>query len=238
MTKKKLVNIKDLDYIALVKIAKTKVKKKVELANTAYNEIEERIRPKIIYIEGQFHIPGCNRDDICQEALYALRFKAIPDYDEDKGNYGPYPFDNFAILCIRRHLSTLLKSSFQNKKKALNTSLSIDKNRNDDPTDMLFLSDILTDGNETIADLLQSKEYYSSLFGGLFKRLSKFEKKVFVLYTKRYSYEEITAIINIGYKRNKIKRKINIKSIDNALSRIKIKGREIFLQHIKKDEKK
>ncbi|KKM78085.1 hypothetical protein LCGC14_1363560 [marine sediment metagenome] len=187
MAKKKLVEIKNLDYIELVKIAKIKIKKKKELANKAYNEIEERIKPKIMYIVRQFHIPGCNIDDICQEALYALRFKAIPDYDKDKGNYGPYPFDNFAILCIRRHLSTLLKSSFQNKKKALNTSLSIDKNRNDNSIDMLFLSDILTDTNDTIADLLQSKEYYSNLFNTLFKKLSKFEKKVFVLYIKKYS---------------------------------------------------
>jgi len=237
MAKKKLVDIKKLDYIALVKIAKTRVKKNQKLANAAYDEIEGRVKSKIMYIVGQFHIPGCNRDDIYQEALYALRFKAIPDYDKDKGNYGPYPFDNFAVLCIRRHLSTLLKSSFQNKKKALNTSLSINKNRNDSSSDMLFLSDILTDDSETVADFLQNKEYYSSLFSNLFKKLSKFEKKVFVLYTKKYSYEEITAIINANYKKNKIKRKINIKSVDNALSRIKIKGREVFVQHKKKDGK-
>ncbi|KKL82867.1 hypothetical protein LCGC14_1980500, partial [marine sediment metagenome] len=47
----------------------------------------------------------------------------------------------------------------------------------------------------------------------------------------------ITGIINANYKKNKAKRKINIKSVDNSLSRIKIKGREVFVKYKNKDEK-
>ena len=230
MTKSKrgLVNVKELTYLELVKIVRTKGKKKETEINEAYNEIQYRIKPKIMYIVRQFYIPGCSTEDIYQEALYALRFKAILDYNKKKGKYGPYPFDNFAILCIRRHLSTLLKSSFQNKKKVLNTSISLDKNRNDDSVDVLFLSNILSETDGTISDLIENKEYYVDLFSKLFKKLSKFEKKVLILYTQKYSYEEITNIIKIDYRKNNIKKKINIKSVDNALSRIKMKGRQIF----------
>jgi DNA-directed RNA polymerase specialized sigma24 family protein len=114
--------IKELPYDILVDIIRNKGKVSKEEVNEAYNEIEHRIKGKIIYIVNQFYIPGCNFDDIYQEALFALRFKAIIDYRKEKiGKKGPYPFDKFAILFIRRHLSTLLKSSFQNKRKALNT---------------------------------------------------------------------------------------------------------------------
>ena len=45
-----------------------------------------------------------------------------------------------------------------------------------------------------------------------------------MLYAQRYSYKEITDIIN----ENREKVKINIKGVDNALSRIKIKARSLL----------
>ncbi len=219
-------NISNLDYQGLVDVVRSGKNKK---QNQAYNEIENRIRPKIYFIIRQFYIPGCNHDDILQEALYALRYKAIPDYDGSRGRGDTiYPFDNFAVLCIRRHLSTLLKSSFQNKRKALNTSLSLDQDRNNMSDDSLFLSDIIPRTEGSVVGDLGEKEYYQKLFSGLYVELSILEKRVFSLYSKRYSYGEISIKINKYYRKNKIKKKTNIKSIDNALSRIKQKGKEIF----------
>ena len=168
--------------------------------------------------------------------MYSLRFKAIPDYDKDRGQYGPYPFDNFAILCIRRHLSTLLKSSFQNKRKVLNTSVSLDQDRKDSFGGVLFLSDILPRTDGTLLESLGEEEYYGGLFNNLFGKLSKFEKRVFILYIKKYSYEQIKRIINKNYKKNDIKKKVNVKSIDNGLSRVKQKAREIFENYLKKEK--
>ena len=229
--KKKLVkheDVKKLDYIKLVNIVRSRGRVDKKRINDAYNELETRVKPKIMYIVSQFYIPGCSPDDVYQEALYALRFKAIPDYDKSKGNHGPYPFDNFAVLCIRRHLSTKLKSSFQNKKKALNTSISLDQDRNNDNNDSLFLSDILPKTSETISDTVEKQEYYKGLIGGLFSKLSKFEKKVFMLYIKKYSYEEIAVVINKSYKSKGLKKRVNVKSVDNALSRLKQKGKDVF----------
>jgi len=222
------VNFEDLHYLELVNIVRSRGRVNKEKTNNAYNEIEKRIRPKVKYIVSQFYIPGCNKDDIYQEALYALRFKAIPDYNKDRGNHGPYPFDNFAILCIRRHLMTKLKSSFQYKKRALNTSVSLDQDRNESSDEVLSLSDIIPRTNGTILDFLEDKEYYKRLFHGLFQKLSNFEKKVFVLYTKKYTYDQMTDLINENYKKNEQKKKIDVKSVDNALSRIKQKAKEVY----------
>ena len=227
--------VKDLEDYQLVEIIRGKSRDKRR--NSAYNEIEIRVKTNIFFIVRKFYIPGCSPDDILQEALYALRYKAIPDYDRNKGRGDTsYPFNKFAALCIRRHLSTLLKSSFQNKRKTLNTSLSLDQDRNKLSDDDLHLSDILPRTEGTIEDLIEGKEYYRNLFKKLYHELSIFEQRIFKLYAKKYSYEEITFIINKYYKKKKIKKRIDIKSVDNSLSRIKQNGRKIFEKYKEKFE--
>ena len=222
-------SLKNEDLVEVVR-GRSRDKRK----NEAYNLLEKRIKFKILYIIRGFYIPGLNSDDILQEALYALRFKAIPDYNKDKGSGDePFPFDKFAILCIRRHLSTLLKSSFQNKKKTLNTSLSLDQARGNYDDENLYLVDILPKTEGSIVDIVEDKEYYKNLFTKLYTKLSKLEKSVFVLYTHKYSYDEMNDKINKIYKHRGIKRKVNVKSIDNALSRIKTKAKEVFEKYDK-----
>lgn len=219
--------VEKLKYEDLVEIVRGNSFKKRK--NKAYNEIEKRIKIQIFYITRQFYIPGLNYDDIVQEALYALRFKAIPDYDKTKGRGGkPYPFDKFAMLCIRRHLSTLLKTSFRTKEKALNTSVSLDQDRSSHDDENLYLVDILADGEEELVETLGQKEYYKNLINILYSKLSKLEKNVFILYTCKYSYDEITIKINKFYKSKGMKQEVNVKSVDNALSRVKVKAKEVF----------
>ena len=222
--------VEKLKYEELVEVVRGKVRERRR--NNAYNEIEKRIKIKIGYIIRQFYIPGFNIDDITQEALFALRYKAIPDYDGSRGSGDqPYPFDKFAMLCIRRHLSTILKSSFRNKEKALNISFSLDQDRGNHDDENLYLADILPAGNASVIDDIGEKEYYRSLINNLYQKLSKLEKNVFILYTYKYSYDDITDKLNKFYKGKGKKRKVNVKSIDNALSRIKIKAKEVFDKH-------
>jgi len=219
--------VEKLGYEELVEVVRGRARN--DRKNKAYNEIEKRIKVKVFYITRQFYIPGFNYDDILQEALYALRFKAIPDYDKTRGRDNkPYPFDKFAMLCIRRHLSTILKSSFRNKEKALNTSFSLDQDRSSHDDENLYLVDILSGSSGPLVEEIGQKEYYNNLVKGLYSRLSKLEKNVFILYTCRYSYDEITFKINKFYKSKGGKKTVNVKSVDNALSRIKIKAKEIF----------
>jgi len=223
--------LSELDFGDLIAIIKKTGRRKSKYdVNDAYSEIEIRLRSRLKQISYKFFIPGLSHDDIYQESLFALRYKAIKDYDKTKSRDGKlYPFEKFVILCVRRHLATQLKSSFQNKKKVLNSSISLNQDRNDfDNDDFLSLVDILADGNQSILDKLEEKEYYNRLFRQLFLRLSKFEKKVFILYIHKYSYENMSDVINKRYKKNKIRHRINIKSIDNALSRVKSKAKKIF----------
>jgi len=222
--------IKSLKYEDLVEVVRGKSRSKRQ--NDAYNEIEKRIKIKLLYIVRQFYIPGLNFDDMLQEALYALRFKAIPDYDGSRGSGPePYPFDKFAVLCVRRHLMTMLKSSFQYKQRTLNTSLSLDQDRGSHDDENLHLSDILPKTDSTIIEQIGEKEYYKTLFNNLYIKLSKLERSVFVLYTYKFSYDEITDKINIIYQKRGAKRRVNIKSVDNALSRIKMKAKEVYDKH-------
>ena len=83
---------------------------------------------------------------------------------------------------------------------------------------------------------MDDKEYYRQLLYKLFDKLSKFEKKVLLLYVQRYSYDQIMIIINKNYKYKKSKKRVRIKSIDNALSRIKDKGKDVFDKYQEKNK--
>lgn len=86
------------------------------------------------------------------------------------------------------------------------------------------LLDILSDNSESNVESLAREEQFNLIIVELLKILSSFEKKVLLLYAQRYSYKEITDIIN----ENREKVKINIKGVDNALSRIKVKSRALI----------
>lgn len=194
-----------------------------------FKEVMSRIDPLIKRIVGKFNIPGYHQDDLYQEAMYAVRFKAIADFDTSRIIGDDFVgFEKFAALCTKRHLSTLLKTSFQNKRAALNTSVSFS---NSNPTKEDFdFSSILTDGNENFDSRIERKESLKRVVGELFSQLSSFEKKVLALYAKRMSYQEIADFINADKDPYKPKSyvKVNIKGIDNALSRIKTKARQIL----------
>jgi RNA polymerase sporulation-specific sigma factor len=220
---------KILLFIKLVEIVKNSTNK--EKSDNAFNEIITLIEPKIQKISYKFQIPGYSRLDIYQEALFALRYKAIKDYDQKRSNCGDIsPFDRFAILCIRRHLSTKLKASYQNKSRVLNSSVSLDQNRNDssDNDDLLFLSDVISSLDTDASVQYLNREHYKLLFSKLASKLSEFEKEVFIYYSQKLSYEEIVERIN---RKNNRRIKVNKKSIDNSLSRIKQKAKEVFQKY-------
>jgi len=212
-------------YVKLVnKIRSLKDEKRISLV---FDQIVQMLKVKMQQIANKFTIPGFSSEDIYQEALFALRFKAIKDYDQTRSDVQEIsPFDKFAALCIRRHLSTKLKASYQNKSRILNSSISLDQDRSKQGSeDSLYLSDILTKKNTDIFSDLNEREYRRNLLLGLYSKLSPFEKEVFILYCKKYSYEEMARFINKG---KILKEEVNVKSIDNALSRLKMKAKKIF----------
>ena len=215
-------------FAKLVEIVKNR--RNISRSEIAFNDIVALLETRMQQISYKFQIPGYSPQDIYQEALFALRYKAIEDYDKGRSaTMEISPFDKFAVLCIRRHLSTKLKASYQNKHRVLNTSTSLDQDRGGaDSDEVLSLMDIVVRKGDSpdVLSSLDDKEYYKTLFTSLYGRLSDFEREVFVLYCGKYSYEEMRDIIN-----NRHKDQIDAKSVDNALSRIKSKAKAVFRRH-------
>lgn len=209
-------------YIGLVNTIRSSADPKI--LNDTFNKILEMMKPQIQYMVNRFNIPGLDSNDIMQEALFALKFKAIKDYDQTRGTgTGPASFKLFALLCIRRHLTTERKSSLNNnRKKILNQSMSLDQDTRSEDGDM-SLASIVPSKDAPILESLQKNESYRNLMTTLVKRLSKFEREVLVLYAQGFSYEEISNKIN----EKRVKIKVDVKGIDNALSRIKHKAKVI-----------
>ncbi len=204
-------------------------KNKAEI-NDAFKQISDGLEVKIKKIAGKFKIPGFSFDDIYQECLYALQYKAIKDYDETRGSIEGMPamFDRFALLCIRRHLATTLKTAHQNRKRILNESKSLDQDRSHDNDD-LSLINIVKSKDAPILDGLEIREFIRNFTKKLLSKLSKYEQEVFVLYVQKYSYEEI-ALAVIQSEDAKA-----VKAVDNGLSRIKHKGWEIYEKMVLQD---
>jgi RNA polymerase sporulation-specific sigma factor len=188
------------------------------------------MKAKMKQLSYKMKIPGCQADDLYDEALYALRYKAIQDYDQKRSLKREIsPFDNFAILCIRRHLSTKLKASFQSKQRVLNHSVSLDQDRSNSDTsnDFVSLADIVPCSNSNELIRLHNTEDFNLLIKKLWERMSTLERKVFNMYRQNLSYEEIARKV---YNKLKITRN-ETKSIDNSLSRIKIKAKWLYRQY-------
>lgn len=212
-------------------VVEVKNGKNKERADEAFNEIIELMKSKIMYLAYTIHIPGHRIEDIYQEALFALRYKAIKDYDKKRSlKKDISPFDTFALLCIRRHLSTKLKASYQRKQRALNYSISLDQDRSAKGADnSIVLSEIVPSLDLDEFSKIKNKDTFSRLVKSLWDKMSYLEKKVFILYKQGLSYEEIRKNMNKGKRKDKI----NTKSIDNALMRLKQKATEIYKQFYK-----
>lgn len=189
------------------------VKIKEDRCEESFRRIREYLNSYITLFERKYRIPGCDADEIEQECLFALRFKAIEDFNPTRGK-----FRSFAILCMKRHLFSIIKASSQQKRRVLNESLSLDEDRGEKGNNDLSLNNLIS--REEPPDDLERTECNDLLTSKLMAQLSKLEQEVFKLYVGQNSYQEITKELNKIFP----DKKYAIKSTDNALSRIKSKS--------------
>lgn len=168
-----------------------------------------------------YHIPGNSSDDVYQEGLLALSTKAIPDYREEKG-----AFLSFAKLCIKRHIITILKASNNYKNKMLNDAISLEgpSDKQEDDT-QVPVSGVLPSDDEDIVELLGRIESHTIMKNALLRKLTPMEAEVLGHYLKGMSYIEIVTAMNITRRG---KNRVNSKSCDNGLERIKKKSKKIL----------
>ncbi len=155
-----------------------------------------------------YFLVGADREDVVQEGMIGL-YKAIRDYDPDL----PSSFRAFAELCVTRQIITAIKSATRHKHGPLNSYVSFDRPVGSDDDGDRVLGDVLpTVAISDPADLVISAERVRALQAHVDEVLSDLETEVLRLYVEGKSYQEIA---------ERLQR--HVKSIDNALQRIKRK---------------
>lgn len=154
-----------------------------------------------------YFLVGADREDIIQEGMIGL-YKSIRDYRGDKLT----SFKAFAELCITRQIITAIKTATRQKHIPLNSYVSLDKPIYDEDSDRTLLDVIESSRVQDPEELMINKEEFSGLEDKMSEVLSDLERKVLMLYLDGRSYQEISADLDR-----------HVKSIDNALQRVKRK---------------
>lgn len=151
---------------------------------------------------------GADKEDLIQEGMIGL-FKAICEYNPIKDA----SFKSFATLCVTRQISTAFKMATRQKHIPLNTSISLNIPVNTEEDENITLMDTIK-GNDTVTpeDFIIHQEDLKNLQKHIKESLSELELEVLILHTEGKDYHEIARELDKP-----------IKSIDNALQRIKRK---------------
>jgi len=154
-----------------------------------------------------YFLIGADREDIIQEGMIGL-YKSIRDFKGDKFS----SFKAFAELCITRQIITAIKTATRQKHIPLNSYVSLDKPIYDEDSDRTLMDVICGSRVSDPEELIINQEEFVGLEDKMSEILSDLERKVLMLYLDGRSYQEIA----VDLKRH-------VKSIDNALQRVKRK---------------
>lgn len=177
------------------------------------------------------YIKGYETVDIYQEALIAMRFKAIPNFKEGRG----MSFLNFAKMCIKRHLITILNASHNRlKDQSINRSVSLDSSPLNEEGSSNY-SNILPDPAASADEEAEKNESFSITLKTLNNELSEFEQQVLKAWLSSNSYNEIAELLTQQNKEQGKNKKCGAKAVDNALLRIRRKA-SYLVEHSKDDD--
>lgn len=156
-----------------------------------------------------YFLAGADREDIVQEGMIGL-YKAIRDFDPSRNVL----FRAFAELCIKRQIISAIKGASRQKHAPLNSYVSLNTPASDSEDDRSFEEQLEDPSRLTQdpAELVISAEELLALKESMNTILSPFEIDVLRLYMDGRSYQQIADLLDR-----------HVKSIDNALQRIKRK---------------
>jgi RNA polymerase sporulation-specific sigma factor len=154
-----------------------------------------------------YFLVGADREDIIQEGMIGL-YKAIRDFRTDKLS----SFRAFAELCITRQIITAIKTATRQKHIPLNSYVSLNKPVYEEDSDRTLLDIISSSKVADPEEMIISREEYYDIEEKMGEILSSLEWKVLMSYLEGKSYQEIAEDLNR-----------HVKSIDNALQRVKRK---------------
>lgn len=154
-----------------------------------------------------YFLIGADREDIIQEGMIGL-YKAIRDFREDKLS----SFRAFAELCITRQIITAIKTATRQKHIPLNSYVSLNRPIFDEESDRTLMDIISEDSINDPEEMVINREEFSGIEAKMGEILSSLECEVLSLYLQGRSYQEIASELDR-----------HVKSIDNALQRVKRK---------------
>ncbi len=154
-----------------------------------------------------YFLIGADREDIIQEGMIGL-YKAIRDFRNEKLS----SFHAFAELCVTRQIITAIKTATRQKHIPLNSYISLNKPIYDEDSDRTLLDILSGNAVSDPEELMINREEFIAIEGKMEQILSDLEWKVLMSYLDGKSYQEIAGDLNR-----------HVKSIDNALQRVKRK---------------
>lgn len=168
------------------------------------NYICEKYKPLVLKNSKKYFLVGGENEDLIQEGMIGL-FSAIGDYDTNS----EVTFFHFAQMCIDRQMLKAIEASNRKKHSPLNAYVSLYDEDGQEIDEPAFAAD-------DPAEIVIEAEENLDLIDRLKQALSKMEKQVFELYMQDYDYREIAEKLGKSEK-----------SIDNTLTRIKAKARQL-----------
>ena len=154
-----------------------------------------------------YFLVGAEREDLVQIGLIGL-WEAISDFRADRHT----SFACFAKVCIQRQMISAIKAATRQKQVPLNSSVSLETSPMGDDDDSSLLDVISSRTDADPETMVLSIEGEKILQQSLREQLSPFEWQVLREYRLGKSYKEMAVGLTC-----------KIKSIDNALSRIRRK---------------
>ncbi len=173
----------------------------------AITQIFEEYENFVFLKAKNYFLMGADKEDLIQEGMIGL-LKAIRGYDKGK----LASFKTFASICIKRQLITAIKSANSQKNMALNTAVGMTSD-NDENKEVVYTKGLESYVSYSPEELYLTKEQLSGLKDYLEGNLSTFETTVFNMMVSGETYKDIA-----------VKLDKKVKSVDNAIQRIKRKS--------------
>lgn len=154
-----------------------------------------------------YFLMGADREDLVQEGMIGL-YKATRDYRDDKQS----SFKAFAELCITRQIITAVKTANRQKHMPLNTYVSLNKPVTDEKSERTLIDILVGAKVMNPEELIIGREEFANIEAHMRDILSTLEWEVLMAYLDGKTYQEIGEDLHR-----------HVKSIDNALQRVKRK---------------
>ncbi len=187
----------------------------------AIDELFERYKNFVRAKARSYFLIGADREDIIQEGMIGL-YKAIRDYRGER----QASFRAFAELCITRQMITAIKTATRQKHIPLNSYVSLNRPVYDEDSDRTLIDVLATGKDGNPEDLIIGQEEYNAIESQIGEMLSGLEKEVLLSYLSGKSYQQIAKELHR-----------HVKSIDNALQRVKRKLEKYLIEREEEDRK-